>query len=84
VLAVRSLKEIDASPQTTVPLFVDLLQDNHIQVRREAILALGALGPKAKETVGPLTNIAGDQQDPARKEAARALELIAGKAPARR
>src|SRR5262249_37917653 len=57
-----------------LPVLMEALRDENLAVRREAILALGSLGPEAEEAVPALRKL---QQDPRlRDEATAALKKI--------
>ena len=75
----RTLGEIK-NPKATEVLIRAALKDEHIQVRKNAAWALGEIGdPRAVE---PLTRAMRKEDSGIRKEAAEALEKIAGGKPA--
>lgn len=61
-----------------LPALFELLQSRsgHPMVRRQATLAVGALGELSEETLEILTNCVGDQQQPVRLGALSALMLL--------
>lgn len=50
-----ALNELGSAATAAIPSLIEELQDEHLESRREAILALAAMGPKAEAAVAPLT-----------------------------
>lgn len=59
-----------------VPALVEALGDRNVQVRRQAALALGRIGPDAEQAVPALSAALGDGDEQVRRNAARALGQI--------
>jgi HEAT repeat protein len=61
-----------------VPLLADALREVDIDIRREIIATLGAMGPRAKAAIPELRRLVRDA-DASRREAAAALRSIEGR-----
>jgi HEAT repeat protein len=72
----------DPKARDAVPLLIQGLQNASPAVRHGAAEGLGILGPLAAAAKAPLEQVAaGDSEEPVRKAAAHALELIGNSAP---
>lgn len=58
---------------TAIPLLVDLLSDERVEVRRWAAKALGVMGPEARDASGVLRELLTDPDPTVRTEVQRAL-----------
>ena len=61
---------------TAIPLLVDLLADERVEVRRWAAKALGVVGPEARDASGVLRELLTDPDPTVRTEVERALAKI--------
>lgn len=59
-----------------IPLLVDLLSDERVEVRRWAAKALGVIGPEARDVSGVLRELLSDPDPTVRTEVERALVKI--------
>ena len=77
--AVRELGHVGTADPAAIPAVVGAVKDRDAAVRREAVLALLNLGPAAKDAAAALSEAAAKDPDPGvRKDAAKALERVAG------
>jgi HEAT repeat protein len=81
--AVDALLELGASGKSAVPALVDLLKARNVLpgTRYNTILALGKMGPVAKEAVSALKELLNDDDAQIRSAVAKALQTIEGPKP---
>ncbi len=75
--AVIALQKVRArGPEVIAALTVRLREDRHVGVRREAAIALGAIGKEARSAVPALKEVLKDENDLLREYSRRALSHV--------
>lgn len=78
VLAVRELCEVDPDHRCVLPTLRDAIADRDVTVVREAVTALGVLGPRARDAADALRELCDHEDAQVRARAKVALQQVSG------